>query len=194
MYEYIQGKLIDIENEIAIIDVAGIGYQILIPQNGPHTTTTIGDTIKLFTSLVVREDSQRLFGFPTREMRSFFLTLSSVSGIGPKTALTILSTFELTHLQYAIFHSDIKVLTKIPGIGKRTAERLTLELKDKMPKNIALDTEETTSSTYLDALSALTNLGYSSHKSKATLDTIFKKDSTSKELSSILSSALKLIN
>ena len=150
MYDYLRGTLTYQAPDIAVIDVQGIGYKLHISL----TAHLQGPEVTLFTSLVVREDDMRLFGFPTREERDLFELLMTVSGIGPKTALLITSHLPLPDLHDAIERKDIATLSRIPGIGKKTGERLCLELKDKLrvtaPKNPLA----------FDATSALIRLGY----------------------------------
>ena len=133
MIARIQGKVLESTLVSAVIDVQGVGYEVLVPLTTAEKVPPIGQSVSLFTLAVYREDAQLLFGFATREDREFFrLLVEKVSGIGPKTALSILSKLSVAVLQTAIAVGDIKLLSKCPGIGKKTAERLVIELRDKV--------------------------------------------------------------
>lgn len=131
MIAHIQGILSESSPLRAVIDVQGVGYDLHIPLLTAEKLPPTGSTVKLLTHLVVREDAHVLFGFYTSDERSAFIALTEkVSGIGPKTALSILSRFSPATLRSAIVTGDVAALTKCPGIGKKTAERLILELRD----------------------------------------------------------------
>jgi len=153
MYEFIRGRLIAMEASKAIIETHGIGFSLEIPINTPFME--IGSEVLFYTAFIVREDSQRLFGFKTKGERELFFALSDISGIGPKTALSIVGHMDIDTLKEAVSAANPVFLCKIPGIGKKTAERLILELKDRLPKSTG------PSDLFIDATSALTNLGYS---------------------------------
>lgn len=131
MIAHIQGILSESSPLRAVIDVQGVGYELHIPLLTAEKLPPIGNAVKLLTHLVIREDAHTLFGFFTADERSAFIALTEkVSGIGPKTALSILSRFSPANLRSAIVTGDVAALTKCPGIGKKTAERLILELRD----------------------------------------------------------------
>jgi holliday junction DNA helicase RuvA len=133
MLTYIQGTLASATPLQAVIDVQGLGYEVSIPVTTAERLPAIGTKAKLFTLAVYREDSQALYGFSTAEERDFFrLLVEKVSGVGPRVALSIMSKLSLPMLRSAIAGSDIGLLSKCPGIGKKTAERLVIELKDKV--------------------------------------------------------------
>lgn len=133
MLAYIQGTLASATPLQAVVDVQGLGYELHIPVTTAERLPSIGQTVKLFTHAVYREDSQSLFGFASREERDFFrLLVERVSGVGPRVALSIMSKLSLPMLRGAIAAGDIALLSKCPGIGKKTAERLVIELKDKV--------------------------------------------------------------
>ena len=136
MFEYIFGILKEKQPQKAVIDTQGIGYKILIPLNTYTKLPNIDSPTTLYISHIVREDSQTLYGFFEKKDRDLFETLLQVSGIGPKTGIGIIGHMDSEQLQQAIASSNISVLSKLPGIGKKTAERLVLEMKDKM-KNFA---------------------------------------------------------
>ncbi len=161
MISYIKGILDHKEPSLAIIDVNGIGYEIFIPLSTYEKLPIIGSLVKLHTHHYVREDAIHLYGFLTPEEKETFELLMTISGIGAKVALTILSSMSVDDFRRAIAQNNMKALTKIPGIGKKSAERMLLELKDKIG-SIKVD-EETTRmiepESISDAVLALMNLG-----------------------------------
>jgi len=128
MIDFIRGPVFDQQNDSVTIEVNGLGYRVFIPAN---VSLKQGETVFLYTHLVIREDAHTLYGFPSKEERDLFRLLLEVSGIGPKAGLMILSTGNPKQIVTAIQLEDVKFLTKIPGIGKKTAQRLILDLKDK---------------------------------------------------------------
>lgn len=131
MIGYVKGTISHLFNDHCFVDVQGVGYRVYIPMS-TRQQLSVGNSASLFTYLNVREDALMLFGFFTQEEYQIFLQLVSVSGIGPKVAIGILSAVTPRDLQLAICQNSIGTLTRIPGIGKKTAERLILELKDKV--------------------------------------------------------------
>lgn len=168
MLEYIKGTLVSMNPHQAVVDVGGLGYLIHIPLSTLSSAPPIGKEVLFYISSVIREDSHRNFGFLTQEERNLFEKISAVSGIGPKTALAIIGHLDSTALQSAITTANSTLLSKIPGIGKKTAERLIIELRDKILKGLKksplLNSSKKTLSAddqiVNDALSALINLGY----------------------------------
>ncbi len=170
MFAYVQGTLVAATPLQAVVDVQGLGYEINIPVTTAERLPAIGGTVKLFTHAVYREDSQALFGFASREDRDFFrLLIERVSGVGPRIALSIMSRLSLPMLRGAIASGDTALLSKCPGIGKKTAERLVVELKDKVggiaapPTPAAAENEAGNSgadTAIEDAVRALVTLGY----------------------------------
>lgn len=132
MYQYLNGTLVEKTATAAVIDVNGVGYHVQIPVSTFSALPQLGSQAKILTHFVVREDAQQLYGFFTEDERSFFRNLISVSGIGPKTALTALSGIPVPELKRAIIDGDLAVLTGVSGIGKKTAERMVVELREKM--------------------------------------------------------------
>jgi len=195
MFEYIKGKLIEVDAQKAIIDVNGLGYKVFIPSSIYSDLLNAKDVF-LYISYIVKEDSQTLYGFLTKSQRDLFDLLITVSGIGAKTAILLLGHLDLNNLYSAITNADIKSISKVPGIGKKTAERLIVELKDKL-KN--LDKKYTdifinkTSSAALDAIAALMNLGYSSNQSKKAVKSALDNSNENLDLSSLITLALKNI-
>ena len=132
MYQYLYGTLAEKTATTAVVDVGGIGYYLQIPVSTFSALPELGKPVKILTHFVVREDVQALYGFCTEDERSFFRSLISVSGIGPKTALTALSGIPVPELKRAIIDGDLAVLSGVSGIGKKTAERMVVELREKM--------------------------------------------------------------
>lgn len=131
MYAYVSGALVEKKPTEAIIEAGGIGYRLLIPASSFDKLPAVGKPAKLVTSFVVRDDAQTLYGFATDAERTAFETLTAVSGVGPKLALAALSAMSPAELQSTVVSGDVAMLTRIPGVGKRKAEKLIVELKDK---------------------------------------------------------------
>lgn len=132
MIAFLVGIIEEKREDCVLLDVNGVGYELGISKNTYLSLPTEGETIKLFTYMSVREDGVALFGFSSRDEKELFLKLTSVSGIGPKVAVGILSGLPLSELVIAIIKQDMRALSSIKGLGKKTAERLCLELKDKL--------------------------------------------------------------
>lgn len=160
----IAGILIEKNPPQVLVDANGVGYEIDVPMSTFYHLPRTGDKVTLFTHLVVREDAQLLYGFGTESERAAFRTLLKVSGVGPKVALAVLSGLSVDDLAAAVTLQETGRLTKIPGIGKKTAERLLLELKDKFKVDarfIAASGDAAKPSANADVLNALLGLGYS---------------------------------
>ncbi len=154
-----------------LVDVNGTGYEVDVPMSSFYNLPDVGRQVTLLTHFVVREDAQILFGFLTREERATFRLLVRISGVGPRTALAILSGLAVDELARAVSLQESARLVKVPGIGKKTAERLLLELKGKLGDAVATPTS-VTSSAQADILQALIALGYSDRDAAATLKTL----------------------
>ena len=151
-----------------IVDVNGVGYEVDVPMSTFYNLPGIGERVVLLTHFVVREDAQLLYGFLTHEERSAFRQLVKISGVGPRTALAILSGLSVTELAQAVSLQESARLVKVPGIGKKTAERLLLELKGKLGDAIAAPTSIANNAPG-DILQALLALGYSDREAAAAL-------------------------
>ena len=168
MYNYISGTLIEKSPAGVIVDVGGVGYELHVPISTFGCLPALGAPVKLLTRFVVREDAQILYGFVTQEEKRLFELLISISGIGPKTALTALSGVEPAVLKRAIIRGDVEVLKSVPGIGRKTAERIVIELREKLTaeglESMAEDSGAQLASTgggaTDDAVEALVALGY----------------------------------
>ena len=132
MISYVRGELAAIEGQKAIVDVGGVGYGVYMPQQALSLLPQPGNEVKLHTYLNVKEDAMQLFGFLTRDDLEVFRLVIGVSGIGPKGGLNILSTMSPDELRFAVMSGDAKAIAAAPGIGKKTAEKLIVELKDKL--------------------------------------------------------------
>jgi len=142
MYAYIYGNVADKANNYVVIDVGGIGYKIFMSQTAIEKLPDIGKKQKVYTYYHVREDNISLYGFLTNEELRMFELLLSVSGIGAKSAIQILSAISPSSFALAVISNDISAIVKIPGIGKKTAERMILELKDKLKTEQAIEKNE----------------------------------------------------
>ena len=170
MIAYLKGTVLEASPLELILDVQGVGYAIQIPITTAEKIPPVGQNCELYIHSVYREDSASLYGFVTKSERDFFrLIIEKVSGIGPRIALSILSKMSVEILQNAIFNQDTSLLSQCPGIGKKTAERLVIELKDKVStSNQSLNSETSLAGTkanysnskYQDAVSSLITLGY----------------------------------
>jgi len=152
------------------LDVAGVGYEVDVPMSTFYNLPAAGERVTLHTHLAVREDAHQLFGFATEAERSAFRQLLKISGIGARTALAVLSGLSVTELAHAVAAQEAGRLTKIPGIGKKTAERLLLELRDRMRGIVAVPAAAIPSSS--DILNALLSLGYNEREAQAALKTL----------------------
>lgn len=172
MISYIKGSLEFVCDDFIIIETNNIGYEIRIPMSAMQSLPSIGEMVKIHTYLYVREDAMMLYGFVTRDDLEVFKKLITVNGIGPKGALGVLSTITPDELRFAIIADDVKTISKAPGIGKKTAQKLILELKDKLKlkdyvDSISADIGDNgqvavASDVKNDAIAALVTLGYSS--------------------------------
>ena len=168
MIATIRGILLECQTNLAVIEVGGIGYEVNVPLTTSEKLPALGKEIKIHTHASYREDAQTLYGFADRESRDFFrLIVDKVSGIGPRIAINLLGSLSLPTLKSAIAAGDIGLLSKAPGLGKKTAERIVVELKDKvLPAGSTVAAPAGTTAppsspgAYQDALTALLTLGY----------------------------------
>ena len=166
MYYYIKGTLVQKSDKYIVVDANGVGYMIYTSLNSMQNTGEIGKKITIYTYLHVREDVMDLFGFTTIEEKNMFMQLISVSGVGPKAALSILSVTTPAKFAVAVITNDVKTITKASGVGPKMAQRVILELKDKMKTDeLEIDLEDESDDILSDnrseAISALVVLGYS---------------------------------
>ncbi len=168
MYYYIKGTLVQKNDNYIVVDANGVGYMIYTSLNSMQNTGEVGKKITIYTYLHVREDVMDLFGFTTIEEKNMFMHLISVSGVGPKAALSILSVTTPAKFALAVITNDVKTITKASGVGPKMAQRVILELKDKMKTDeLEIDLEDESDDILSDnrseAISALVVLGYSSN-------------------------------
>ena len=199
MYSYIRGTLADVEENLVVIEAGGVGYNIYTTGQTLDYLPSIGEELKLYTYLQVREDAMQLYGFLTKDDLKVFKLLLGVSGIGPKGALAILSVMSTDDLRFAVLGEDAKMIAKAPGIGAKTAQRLILELKDKLSLEEAFEQKLTnqsekklpnqTNGIKNDVIQALVALGYSSTEALKTVNAVeITEDS---DVEDILKAALK---
>lgn len=166
MIEYLDGKVVSRKPTACVLDVNGVGYEVLVPLSTFESVPREGSGFKFYTHHHVREDAEQLFGFASVDERSVFRTLISVSGVGPKLGLAALSALRPEELRRCVATSDVAQLTRIPGVGRKTAERMIVELRDRLvPRDTDAIVGRTAlsgrSSTHNDAILALESLGLS---------------------------------
>jgi len=190
MFAYLKGNLEIKTKGYIVIDVNGVGYKVFMSETAIEKLGEIGETVKVYTYLRVREDDMSLYGFNTNEELRMFELLLSVSGIGAKSAITILSNISPSSFALAVITNDVDKIKSLPGIGPKSAQRIILELKDKINKeesteNIASDVvekQETNKEKVLEAISALQVLGYSRKEIEKALENIDKENLTIEEI------------
>ena len=192
MLAYIKGNLEIKTNDYIVIDVGGLGYKVYMSKRAIEEVGSIGDKIKVYTYYRVREDDISIFGFNTNEELRMFELLLSVSGIGAKVALTILSNIEITEFALAVICNDVSKIVKIPGIGQKSAQRIILELKDKLKAEQLEENDEAegkknknkeeNSSALNEAISALQILGYNKKEVEKAFEKLANKDVSVEEL------------
>ena len=175
----ITGTLLEKTPPVVCIDVGGVGYEIDVPMSTLYQLPDTGALVTLYTHLAVRDDAHTLYGFSTANERATFRTLIKVTGIGARTALAILSGLTVDELANAVAEQETARLIRVPGIGKKTAERLLLELRDKLGNHVTTGTASVPpKSAESDILDALTALGYSPTESRKALNTLPKNIDT----------------
>lgn len=170
MYAYIKGTYMSRKNDSIVIECNQIGYEIRVASTIMEHLPSFHDEVKIYTYLHIREDAQLLYGFLTEEEKEIFQLLIGVSGIGPKGALSILSVLSCEELKFAVLSGDVKAISKAPGVGSKTAQRLLIELKDKIDFESTISNSLSSSDVYSvsdsgssksEAIAALVSLGYS---------------------------------
>ena len=194
----IRGTLLEKQPPEVLIEAGGVGYEVQVPMTSFYQLPEVGQTVHLCVHFVVREDAQLLFGFANKQERAVFRELIKASGVGPKLALTILSGMSAEQFMQAVSLDDITSLTKLPGVGKKTAERLVIEMRDRLTK-LSVAPEHTFAAgrvanlpienTFLqpndvkeEALSALVALGYKPAQGSKVINSVYKADMTSEQL------------
>lgn len=192
MYSYIRGIVADRGHNELVVEAGGVGYLLTCSMNTMQDAAPVGDEMKVYTYLSVREDAMELFGFATREERTMFLRLTGISGIGPRTALGILGSMPLRDLTLAIVTGDTVALSRAPGIGKKTAQRIALELKEKitaddfesLPESAkpVMNLQHMQEDAMSEALLALQSLGYSNGEATKALSAVRDQSDKADEL------------
>ena len=192
MIGFIRGKLVAKTPPLLVLDVQGIGYEIEAPMTTFYNLPAMGETVHLNTHLVVREDAHILFGFSTESDRVMFRSLIKVNGVGPKLALTILSGQSADEFHRCIHDNDMAALVRLPGVGKKTAERLIIEMRDKLPlldEDNADNSNAVLASTGLskgsakqEAISALCSLGYKAQDASKMVQGIAQEDKSCEDI------------
>lgn len=199
MFAYLKGTLEYKGSDSIIIDVNGVGYRVYTPLTALEPGCAVGSQIKVYTYFYVREDTQALYGFLSMEELKMFEQLLSVSGVGPKAALSLVSNITPSQFGLAVLTDDADSFTKAPGIGKKTAQRIILELKDKMKKeqkdmpefNVAAAQKASAdNNSFAEATAALVMLGYSSQEAHRAVSSVYSRD---KSVEQIVKDALKQI-
>lgn len=192
MLAYIKGSLEIKNNDYVVIDVGGLGYKVNMSKKALETVGNIGDKVKVYTYYRVREDDISIFGFNTNEELRMFELLLSVSGVGAKVALTILSNIEIAEFALAVITDDVNKIVKIPGIGKKSAQRIILELKDKLKSQqieeaegeevTKVNKQEKNNEAEEEAIAALQILGYGKKEIEKAFEKLANKNVSVEEL------------
>lgn len=197
MIAYIKGKLAVKDPTYVIIDVAGVGYHIRISLQTYSALANTEELVKLHTHLNIKEDAHTLFGFFEQDEKDLFVDLISVSGIGPGTAMVMLSSLSASEIKHAIVTEDVRTVQSIKGIGAKTAARAIIELKDKLKKEqisgggIGSTGNMPTYSLKNEALAALTTLGIARNVAEKSIETILKKEGIGISLENLIKLALR---
>ncbi|CAA9889333.1 component of RuvABC resolvasome, regulatory subunit [Candidatus Methylobacter favarea] len=190
MIGFLRGKLVHKAPPVLLLDVQGVGYEVEAPMTTFYNLPAVGAEITLHTHLVVREDAHILFGFSTESDRSMFRSLIRINGVGPKLALTILSGQSAEEFYRCIYDNDMQALVRLPGVGKKTAERLIIEMRDRLPdlEGSAMTSPGNASSVSpvnnpkQEALSALCSLGYKPLDAGRMVQNISAEDRTCEDI------------
>lgn len=186
MIAFLKGKIVLKEPPVIVLDVQNVGYELKVPMSGFYDLPDAGLEVKLFVHIVYREDAQNAYGFLNGRDRDFFRELIKINGVGPNLALTILSGLTVDECVHAVNQDNFTSLTKLPGIGKRTAERLILELKPKVKAWGSVETlaQSSPGRGLADAEAALIALGYKAAEAKRVLDKVQSEAMSGVQLSS----------
>jgi len=199
MLNYIRGTLTHSSPTKITLELQGLGYLLYIPLSHYARLPQHGEEVLMYVSTVIREDSQKRFGFLTSLERDLFEKLNEVSGIGPKTALALIGHIEMSDFQFAIAQSNVALISKVPGIGKKTAERLIIELRDKITLfdqtslEAAASLPQEEKHVIADAISALVNLGYAPATAQKAIKTVVDTAKQMPALGDLITSALRHI-
>jgi Holliday junction DNA helicase RuvA len=185
----LQGVLLRKEPPALMLDVGGVGYELEAPMTAFYELPAVGERVTLYTHLVVREDAHLLYGFVREAQRRLFRELLKVNGVGPRVALAVLSGLSDEEFSHCVAKEDIARLTKVPGIGRKTAERLVIEMRDKLPKDIPMPASTTTAAGPVapgdpvsEAVSALVALGYKPNEASRAVRSASTKGLSAEEI------------
>lgn len=173
MIATLRGEIVQVEENALVLEVGGVGLRVFVPAS-LRTRMKAGEVILLYTHLVVREDALLLYGFEAQSERELFNILLGVDGVGPKAALSVLSTLSLDAIQRAIFADEGDILNRVPGVGKKTAQKIALHLKDKLKPMDTLATVAAMTDRDSEVLAALTALGYSVVEAQSAIQSLPK--------------------
>lgn len=174
MIACLNGLLLEKTPPFIVLDCSGVGYEVEVPMSTFYQLPEVGDKLILLTHMVVREDAQLLYGFATKQEKDTFRQLLKINGVGAKSALAILSGMSVDDLTEAVANQDVALMTRVPGIGKKTAERLLLELKGKFDISNVVSTSGEPKSSKQDVLNALLALGYGEREASASVKALDK--------------------
>ena len=197
MIAHLSGKLLSKQPNQVIVDVNGVGYEVHVPLSTFYELGEVGSPVQLRIYTHVREDTIALFGFKSANEKLMFEQVTSISGIGPKLGITILSGMPVDELVAAIRQSNLARLTSIPGIGKKTAERLVVELRDKLAKTVPTGEQaaaQGVSQPQEDVISALVNLGYAKPSAEKAVQTVVSTSKTDPAFEELLRTALRQLS
>ena len=193
MISRLRGSLLELHDSIAVIDVGGVGYEAEVTAGAAAALAAAPGEVELFTHLVTREDAQSLYGFASARERSLFRSLIKVSGVGPKLAVTLLSGVSPEEFATAIANGDVGMLTRVPGIGKKTASRLAMELRDKVDALAVLPALAPGDRAAHEAVMALTALGYRERDAARVVGAVTEEAGSGAEVEVLVREALKRI-
>lgn len=174
MIACLAGLLLEKTPPFVVLDCAGVGYELEVPMSTFYQLPELGEKLTLLTHMVVREDAQLLYGFASKQEKDTFRQLLKINGVGAKSALAILSGMSIDDLTEAVANQDVALMTRVPGVGKKTAERLLLELKGKFDVSHAAAVAGEPKSTKQDVLNALIALGYNEREASASVKSLEK--------------------
>ncbi len=201
MIAHVRGTLVEKDSSAVVVDVNGIGYRVLVPETVSAVLPAVGEQVHLLTTFYVREEEMSLYGFLTAEQRKLFEMLISVSGVGPKAALSLLSVMDAEQLAMAIAAEDIKRLTGAPGVGTKIAQRIAMELRERAAEiawerkvdRLAAKGKPLPSDRLEDAVEALIALGYSRTDARRAVETAAKSLPADAETAAVVRSALQVL-
>ena len=194
MIAWLDGILLNVKAPVVVVNVSGVGYELEVPMPTIYELPNVGESVSLYVHMVVREDAQLLYGFSEIQSRDIFRELLKISGVGPKVALAILSTFSVKDFFDCIGSEDIAQLVAVPGIGKKTAERLMVEMKNRFSEQISTVTVDNLPSGRAerqDAIDALLALGY---KQQDIVKALKQTESADKSSEEIIKSCLQILS